>query len=80
MHFLSYLCCRLVGVAQFYFDTGYEGTIYPVLGGSAAGLPHHSAQVALGEALAAGIVAYLVMLCAVLGDELDKAVEDSLLA
>ena len=80
VHLLGYLRRRLVSVAQFYFDAGDEGTVYPVFGGGAAGLADDGAQVALGEAHALGIVAYLVVLGAVLADELDEAVEDSLLA
>ena len=80
MHLIGNLRCRLVRVAQFYFDACDEGTVYPVFGGGAAGLADNGAQVALGEAQPAGIVADLVMLCTVLGDELDKAVEDGLLS
>ena len=80
MHLLSYLCRRLVCVAQFYFDAGNEGAVYPVLGGGGAGLADDGSQVALGETHALGIVAYLVMLGTMLGDQLKEAVEDGLLA
>ena len=80
MHLLSYLRRRLVCVAQFYFDAGDEGTVYPVLGGGAAGLADDGGQVALGEAHTFGIVAYLVLFGTMLGDQLKETVEDSLLA
>ena len=80
MHLLSYLRRRLVCVAQFYFDAGDEGTVYPVFGGGAAGLADDSGQVALGEAHTFGIVAYLVLFGTMLGDKLKETVEDSLLA
>ena len=80
MHLIGYLCSRLVCVAQFYFDASDEGTIYPVFGGGAAGLADDSGQVAFGEAHAVGIVAYLVMFGTMLGDQLEKAVKDGLLA
>ena len=79
VHLLSYLCRRLVRVAQFYFDAGDEGTVYPVLGGGAAGLADDSGQVALGEAHTLGIVAYLVLFGTMLGDQLEETVEDGLL-
>ena len=80
MHLLSYLCRRFVRVAQFYFDASDEGTVYPVFGGGATGLTDDGGQVALGEAHTVGIVAYLVMLGTMQGDQLDKAIEDGLLA
>ena len=80
VHILGYLRCRLVCVAQFYFDASDESTVYPVFGGSAAGLADNGAQVALGEAHALGIVAYLVLFVTVLGNQLKETVEDSLLA
>ena len=79
MHLLSYLRRRLVCVAQFYFDAGDEGTVYPVLGGGAAGLADDGGQVALSEAHTLGIVAYLVMFGTMLGDQLEEAIEDGLL-
>ena len=79
MHLIGNLRCRLVRVAQFYFDASDEGTVYPVLGGGAAGLADDGGQVALGEAHAVGIVAYLVMLGTMLGDQLEETVEDGLL-
>ena len=69
MHLLSYLRRRLVCVAQFYFDAGDEGTVYPVLGGGAAGLADDGGQVALGEAHTVSIVAYLVLFGTMLGDQ-----------
>ena len=80
MHLLGYLRCRLIRMAQFYFNAGNESAVYPVFGGGAAGLADDGVQIALSEAQTAGIVAYLVVLCTVLGDELDKAVEDGLLS
>ena len=80
MHLLGYLRRRLVSVAQFYFDAGDESTVYPVFGGSTAGLADDGAQVALSEAHAVGIVAYLVMFGTMLGDQLEEAIEDGLLA
>ena len=71
---------RLVCVAQFYFDAGDEGTVNPVFGGSAAGLADDGAQVALGETHTVGIVAYLVMLGTMLGDQLEETVENGLFA
>ena len=49
-------------------------------GGSTTGLADNGGQVALGKAHAIGIVAYLVMLGTMLGDQLEEAVEDSLFA
>ena len=80
MHLIGNLRCRLVRVAQFYFDASDEGTVYPVLGGGAAGLADDGGQVALGEAHTLGIVAYLVMFGTMLGDQLEEAIEDGLLA
>ena len=80
MHLVGYLRCRLVCMAQFNFDAGDEGTVYPVFGGGAAGLSDDGAQVALSEAHAVGIVAYLVMLGTMLGDQLEETVENGLFA
>ena len=80
MHLIGNLRCRLVRVAQFYFDASDEGTVYPVLGGGAAGLADDGGQVALGEAHTLGIVAYLVLFGTMLGDQLKETVEDGLLA
>ena len=80
MHFIGYLCRRLVCVLQFYFDADDEGTVYPVFGGGAAGLSDDGAQVSLSEAHAVGIVAYLVLFGTMLGDQLKETVEDGLLA
>ena len=79
MHLIGNLCCRLVRVAQVYFDACDEGTVYPVFGGGAAGLSDDGAQVSLSEAHTLGIVAYLVMLGTMLGDQLEETVEDGLL-
>jgi hypothetical protein len=70
----------LVGVHEFHFDTGDEGTVNPFLSSNTASLADDSAKVALGEAKAVGIVANLVLLGTVLIDELDKTVENGLLA
>ena len=80
MHLIGYLRYRLVCVAQFYFYTRDEGTVNPVFGCDAACLADNGAQVALGEAHVLGIVAYLVMLGTMLGDQLDKTVKNGLLA
>ena len=80
MEIIGNLRCTLFGVAQFYFDAGDEGTVYPVLGGSAAGLAYNGAEVTLGEAKTVSIVAYLVVLHAVLACQLDETIEDGLFA
>ena len=80
MHLIGNLRCRLVRVAQFYFDACDEGTVYPVFGGGAAGLSDDGAQVSLSEAHAVGIVSYLVLFGTMLGDQLKETVEDGLLA
>jgi len=67
-------------VSEENFGLGDEGTVDPVLGGGAAGLADDSAKVALGEAHAVGVIGNLVVLAAVLVDELNEAIEDSLLA
>ena len=67
-------------MAQFYFDAGDEGTVYPVFGGCATGLTDDGGQVALGEAHTVSIVAYLVLFGTVLGDQLEETVENGLLA
>ena len=67
-------------MAQFYFDAGNEGTVNPVFSSGAAGLSDDGAQVALGKAHALGIVAYLVMLGTMLGDQLEETVENGLFA
>ena len=80
MHLIGNLRRRLVRVAQFYFYTRDEGTVYPVFGCGAAGLADDGSQVALGETHALGVIAYLMMLGAMLGDQLKEAVEGGLLA
>jgi hypothetical protein len=57
-----------------------EGSVDPLLGSGAAGLADDSAKVTFGETHAIGVVADLMLLATVLVDELDKAVEDGLLA
>ena len=80
MHLLGYLRCRFIRVAQFYFYAGDKGTVYPVLGGGAAGLADNGAEITLCEAKTVGIVAYLMVLCTVLACQLDETIEDGLLA
>ena len=80
MHLVGNLCCRLISVVQFYFNPRDEGTVNPVFGGDAACLADDGAQVALGEAHALGIVAYQMMFGTVLGNQLEEAIEDGLLA
>ena len=79
VHLFGNLGSRLVGMPQFYFDAGDNGAVYPVFGCGAAGLPDDGTEVAFGEAQAMGIVAYLVVLCAMQVGQLDKTVEDGLL-
>lgn len=64
---------------KFYLDSGDEGPVYPLLGCHPACLADDGAQVSLGEAYPVGVVTYLMLLMAVLVDQLDEAVEDSLL-
>ena len=80
MHLLSYLRCRFIRVAQFYFYAGDKGTVYPVLGGGAAGLADNGAEITLSEAKTVGIVAYLMVLCTVLARQLYETIEDGLFA
>lgn len=80
MHLLGYLCRWLIRVPQLYFDARDQGSVYPVLGGGSAGLTDNGAEVTLRKAQTIGVVAYLVMLGTMLTRQLDKAVEDSLLA
>ena len=80
MHFIGNLCYRFIRVAQLDFNVGDECTVYPVFGGGAAGLSDNGAQVALGKAHTLGVVAYLMMFGTMLGDQLEEAVEDGLLA
>ena len=79
MKFLGDLENGMVSVTQQDFSLSYEGAINPILGGGAAGLPDNGAEVALGKAHAFSVVGYLVVLTAMLVDELDEPVEDSLL-
>ena len=80
MRLLGYLRRGFICVALFYFDAGDERAVYPVFGGRTAGLADDGAQVALSETHTVGIVAYLVMLGTMLGDQLEETVEDGLLA
>ena len=80
MHLIGNLRCRLVRVAQFYFDACDEGTVNPVFGCDAACLADNGAQVALSEAHAVGIVSYLMMFGTMLGDQLEETVENGLFA
>ena len=80
MQFLTYLHYALVAVTKHYLCLCDKGTVYPVLGGGAAGLADDGGQVALGEAHTVSIVAYLVLFGTMLGDQLKETVEDSLLA
>ena len=70
VHLMGYLRCRFICVTQFNFDACDECAVYPVLGSGTAGLAYNSAQVALSETHAVGIIAYLVMLGTMLGDQL----------
>ena len=68
-----------VRVHEFHFDSGDKGPVNPFLGSDAAGLSDDGAEIALGEAHAVGIEADLMLMCGMLIDKLDKAVEDGLL-
>ena len=68
VHLLGYLRCRFIRVAQFYFYAGDKGTVYPVLGGSAAGLADDGAEITLCEAKTVGIIAYLMVLLSLICD------------
>ena len=70
----------VVTVSEENFGLGDEGAVDPLLGSGAAGLVDDGTKVTLGEAHAVGVVADLVLLTAVLVNELDKAVEDGLFA
>ena len=63
---------------QFHLDTSYEGTIYPILRSDSACLMDDGAEITLRNAHAISIVAYAMMLMAVLVDKLDETVEDGL--
>ena len=63
---------------QFNFDAGDERTVYPFLGGDSAGLADDSAQIALRQTEAVGVIADLVLFMTVLVDELDKTVKNGL--
>ncbi len=78
MHLIGNLRCRLVRVAQFYFDACDEGTVYPVFGCGAAGLSDDGAQVSLSEAHAVGIVDYLVMLIVISNLFYSNALDDKI--
>ena len=65
---------------QFDLDAGNKSAVNPLLGCHPTGLTDDGAQIAFGEAHAFGIVAYLVVLCTLLVDELQEAVEDGLFA
>ena len=57
---------------------GYESTVYPFLGGSAAGLADDGAEIALCEAHLLSIEADLMLACGVLVHQVNEAVEDGL--
>ena len=80
MHLLGYLCRWFIRVSQFYFDACNQGSVYPVLGCGSAGLTDNGTEVTLRETQTIGVVAYLVMLYTMLTRQLDKAIEDGLLA
>ena len=70
----------LVGIHEFHLDAGDEGTVYPFLGGNAAGPVDDSTEIALGETQARGIIGQLMLLMAMLIDKLNKPVENGLFA
>ena len=80
MQFVGDLSDWLVGMHQFHFDAGDESTINPFLGSHTAGLADDGTQITLSETHAISIVTNLVLFGTVLIHELDKAVEDGLLA
>ena len=80
MKILGKLRGRLVGVAQFNLDACDECQVYPILGCRTAGLANDGAEIALGEAHAVGIITDLMLLAAMLVNELNKTVKDGLLA
>ena len=63
-------------MAEKYLGLIDESTVNPFFGGGATGLADDSAKVTFGETHTVGVVANLVLLAAVLVDELDKTVED----
>ena len=63
-------------MAEEYLGLIDESTVNPFFGGGATGLADDSAKVTFGETHTVGVVANLVLLAAVLVDELDKTVED----
>ena len=67
-------------MSEFHLYAHDEGTVYPFLGGDTTGLADDSTQVAFGETHTVGVVTDLVLLGAMLVDELNKAVKDGLLA
>ena len=80
MQFVGNLGNGLTRVHEFYLDTGNEGTVYPFLGRNTAGLADDGTQITLCETHPISVVTYLVLFGTVLVDELDKTVENGLLA
>ena len=78
--FLGDLKNGLFGMAEQNFGLSDECAVYPFLRGGTAGLADDGAEVALGEADALCVIANLMLLAAVLVDELDEPVKDGLLA
>ncbi len=74
---VGYLHSRERVVLQQHFGRGDDGTVYPLLCRNSAYLPHHRAEVTLGQAEAVGIELHLVFLLAVVVDKVDEAVEDA---
>ena len=64
---------------EFNLDAGDEGTVYPVFGSNAAGLPDNSAELAVRETHLFGIEGYLVLLRGILVDKIDETVKNGLL-
>ena len=63
-------------MAEEHLGLSDESTVNPFFGGGATGLADDSAKVTFGETHTIGVVANLVLLAAVLVDELYKTVED----
>ena len=67
-------------MSEEYFGLGDECAVNPFLSSGAAGLANYGSEVTFRETEAFCVVTYLVLLTAMLVDELDEAVEDGLLA
>ena len=80
MQFLTNLHYALVAVTEHDLCLCDKGTVYPVLGGVAARLVYHGAEVSLRKAHTLCVIRYLMLFATMFVYELYEAVEDSLLA